>query len=112
MKRNLANLGAKGILGTIGLACAVSFGQSPSPQVASEPVADGWRTASPRDELRPTFSFKRNGGTDGKACLIIQADSREGLDGYWTRSFAVNGGRPYRFSAWRKVENVESPRRS
>ena len=46
------------------------------------------------------------------AILTIQTDGREGLDGYWTKTFPVKGGQHYRFSALRKLENVPSPRRS
>jgi predicted amidohydrolase len=73
---------------------------------------DGWRTAAPRDEIRPQFDYHPTGGRNGKGALVIVADEREGLHGYWTKTFAVAGGRHYRFSALRKVENVASPRRS
>jgi predicted amidohydrolase len=73
---------------------------------------DGWRTAAPREEIRPQFDYKPAGGRDGKGSLIIVADEREGLHGYWAKTFAVTGGKHYRFSALRRVENVASPRRS
>ena len=72
----------------------------------------GWQTAAPRDEVRPQFFYEAKGGPDGKGSFVVQADSREGLDGYWTKTFPVNGGQHYRFSALRRVENVSSPRRS
>jgi predicted amidohydrolase len=80
---------------------------------AAEPALEshGWRTASPRDELRPNF-FTATLGEDGSGVLAISTDAREGLDGYWTKSFPVKGGQHYRFSAMRKLENVPSPRRS
>src|SRR6266516_5555282 len=115
MKRTLSHLYAVGILlGTIASVRSPTpvFGQAHSSPLIPENVPDGWQTAAPRAELRPQFSFKRHGGADGKGTLIIQADAREGLDGYWTRTFAVSGGRVYRFSARRKVEHVTSPRRS
>ena len=74
--------------------------------------SDGWHAAAPRDEIRPQFDYLRTGGPDGKGCLVIAADDREGMHGYWKKSFAVTGGRPYRFFALRKVKNVASPRRS
>jgi len=73
---------------------------------------DGWTAAAPREEIRPKFSNNPNGGPDKKGSLIIQADSREGLDGYWTRTFPVTGNSYYRFRAVRKASNVSSPRRS
>jgi len=75
-------------------------------------VPEGWQPAAPRDEIRPEFSYDPAGGPDGKGSFVIEADAREGLDGYWARSFPVEGGRHYRFQAFRKVENVAIPRRS
>jgi len=72
----------------------------------------GWQTISPRDELRPAFAYDRKGGLDGKGCFAIRADAREGLDGSWTRSFAVEGGKYYHFSASYKAKSVAIPRRS
>src|SRR5439155_16040904 len=68
----------------------------------------GWTTAAPRDEIRPEFSFKPHAGRTGSGSLIIEADGREGLDGYWTRTFPVQGGHYYQFQAFRKTSNVES----
>src|SRR2546425_10133351 len=48
---------------------------------------DGWTGVAQRDEIRPTFLFKKNGGPDNKGSLIIRADDREGLDGHWTKTF-------------------------
>jgi predicted amidohydrolase len=79
---------------------------------SAESVPDGWRTAAPRDEIRPHFSFHAQGGPQRNGSFVIEADSREGLDGYWTKPFPVKGGRYYRFSALRKVEGIASARRS
>ena len=69
---------------------------------------DGWTTASPRDEIKPAFRFEpRDHGT-----FIIESDAREGLLGRWTKTFAVDGGQHYRFSARRKVTGSDSPRRT
>ena len=72
---------------------------------------DGWSTAAPREELRPTFSYAADGGRDAKGGFLIQA-SREGLDGWWTTAVAVEGGRHYRFHAARRVEGVALPRQA
>src|SRR5262249_38645847 len=72
----------------------------------------GWEPASPRDEIRPQFSFDAKGGPKGAGCLSITADDREGLHGYWQKTFPITGGRHYRFHAVRQVENVAVPRRS
>jgi predicted amidohydrolase len=79
---------------------------------AGESIAapDGWQTAAPRDELRPRFAYDAKGGRDGKGAFVIAHDGREGLDGYWTRTFPVQGGRSYRFHAVRKVSAVRVPR--
>ncbi len=68
--------------------------------------AEGWRSVSARDEIRPEFRAEPSGN------LVIRSDEREGLDGHWERTFPVKGGQWYRFSALRRVENVASPRRS
>lgn len=86
------------------------------PGSGQEPAAgsafDGWQTASPREELRPKFGFNPKGGRDAKGSLLIAQDEREGLHGYYTKTFAAKGGSHYRFQAWRRVSHVESPRRS
>ncbi|MGE0130277.1 MAG: carbon-nitrogen hydrolase family protein [Blastocatellales bacterium] len=73
---------------------------------------DGWQTAAPRDEIRPQFDYNPKGGKDGKGALLIIADEREGLDGYWVKTFSITGGKHYRFFALRRVENIAAPARS
>ncbi|MBO0723827.1 MAG: carbon-nitrogen hydrolase family protein, partial [Blastocatellia bacterium] len=77
----------------------------------SQPPA-GWQTAAPRAEISPRFAYLPKGGRDGRGSFAIMADEREGLDGHWKKTFAVDGGKNYRFSALRKAESVTSPRRS
>ncbi len=80
---------------------------------AAEPMPAAWQAAAPRDEIRPKFSFAPMAGrSDEKGTLIIEADAREGLHGFWTRTVPVQGGQHYRFHALRKTTGVESPRRS
>src|SRR5436190_14010877 len=74
--------------------------------------ADGWTTAAPREEIRPQFHQTETGGKSGHGALVIRANEREGLHGWWQKSFSVSGGQYYRFSAWRRTENVAVPRRS
>ncbi len=74
--------------------------------------AGGWQPASPREEIRPQFSYDPKGGPRGEGKLVISADRREGLHGYWKKTFAIAGGKHYRFSSMRKVERVALPRRS
>ena len=71
-----------------------------------------WRTGAPRDEIKPEFRFDPSGGRDGKGSLVIEHDRREGLQGYWVRSFPVDGAAHYRFQASRRVTNVALARRS
>src|SRR5262249_52158999 len=73
---------------------------------------DGWTAAAPRDEIRPTFAFDPRGGPDGSGCFLIRADLREGLAGFWKKSFPVSGGKHYRFTASYQAKGVAVPRRS
>ena len=53
---------------------------------------DGWTAHSPRDEIRPKFAYLREGGPDGPGRLVIEADAREGLMGWWQKTWPVEGG--------------------
>jgi predicted amidohydrolase len=99
------------IVTTILLALALFSAQPISAQGPSI-VPDGWQTASPRDEIRPHFAYNAKGGRSSKGAFIIEADNREGLDGFWVKDFPVSGGRHYHIQAFRKVTNVAMPRRS
>lgn len=79
---------------------------------AATPAPDGWTTAAPREEIQPTFAFNPKGGPDHAGSFVIQADAREGLAGWWTRTFPVKGGQHYRFCVLRKTTHVAVPRRS
>ena len=94
---------------TIVIALAWSFWVAFQIQGAS---ADGWTTAAPREEIRPQFQQQETGGKSGHGAFTISADEREGLHGWWQKTFPVIAGRYYRFSAWRRTENVAVPRRS
>ena len=71
-----------------------------------------WTTAAPREEIRPKFQQTETGGRSGHGDLAIRADEREGLHGWWQKTFPVAAGQHYRFAAWRRIENVAVPRRS
>src|SRR5436190_8986423 len=73
---------------------------------------DGWTTAAPRDEIRPEFAYDPSGGPDGKGCFTIKADRRDGLAGCWQKTFAVSGGKHYRFQTGYQASGVAVPRRS
>jgi predicted amidohydrolase len=81
-----------------------------APAVRTAP--GGWVAAAPRDEIRPDFAYDPQGGPDGQGCLVITADRRDGLDGCWTKSFPVTGGRHYRFTAHYRAEGIAVPRQS
>ena len=66
----------------------------------------GWSALSPREEIRPEFSI------DPKGSLILTHDRREGLDGWFQKSFEVTGGEYFRFQALRTTRRVADPRRS
>lgn len=74
--------------------------------------SEQWMATAPRDEIRPHFEQTHSGGKSGGGALVIRSDEREGLHGWWQRTFPVEGGQYYRFSAWRRAENVAVPRRS
>jgi predicted amidohydrolase len=76
------------------------------------PALAGWQAAAPREEISPTFACDPQGGPDGQGALIIEADRREGLDGYWIKTFPITGGRHYRFHALYRAHKVAVPRRS
>src|SRR3954454_13918344 len=105
---------------TRGLFCLVFLGLLEGPAVATPgqggddgAVAnDGWTARSPRDEIRPAFEYRPGGGPEGRVGLVIQADRREGLMGWWEKAFPVRGGSYYEFRARRKVEGVKTPRRT
>lgn len=78
----------------------------------SDPGPEGWQTRAPREEIRPQFSYKPHGGPDRRGSWIIQTDRRNGLLGWWSKAYPVQGGLSYRFSAVRRCENVSNPRRS
>lgn len=80
--------------------------------LGGEAVPDGWTTAAPRQEIKPRFAYDQQCGPNGNGAFIIEHDQRDGLDGYWVKSFAVTGGKWYRFQACRKATNVASPRQS
>ncbi|MGH9846355.1 MAG: carbon-nitrogen hydrolase family protein, partial [Blastocatellia bacterium] len=104
----------RSLLFTLSLICLtqLAIAQGVVRNSGSAGVPDGWLPASPREEIRPEFAYQPAGGRDGTGSLVITADVREGLDGFWMKSFPVMGGRHYRFLAYRKIENIAAPHRS
>src|SRR3954470_24185544 len=63
-------------------------------------VPAGWTTESVRQEIRPKFTYDPKGGRSGTGSFIIETGQRDGLDGFWTRSFPVEGGKYYSFHGY------------
>jgi predicted amidohydrolase len=101
-------------LSLIGLLHVLALGWLSADRGATSPVRapDGWTTAAPREEIRPTFAYEPTGGVDDRGVFIITAEEREGLDGCWTKTFPITGGIHYRFQAFYRARNVAVPRRS
>jgi predicted amidohydrolase len=93
------------------VSAAAAWGLPANPGSPS-PAPDGWTTTAARDEIRPSFSYDPVGGPDRKGCFVITADQREGLDGWWRKSFPVTGGTHYRFEARYLARGVTAPRRA
>ena len=98
-------------LSAAGFAVPPTTSPTPVPRVTSG-IPAGWTAASPRDELRPAFSFDPAGGPKKGGAFAIAADGREGLHGWFEKTFPVTGGKYYHLRAARKVSGVAVPRRS
>jgi predicted amidohydrolase len=70
---------------------------------------DGWEAKSPREEIRPRFTYDPAGGRNSKGALVIESDGREGLDGHWSKQFPVTGGKQYEFTVYRRITGGQSP---
>jgi len=97
----------KPLSGTILLLTALS-----SLVTAGDPPPEGWSSSTPREEIRPEFTWLSGGGPDGKGAFVIRADDREGLAGFWQKTVKVEGGKHYRFSTVRRAHNVDLIRRT
>ena len=98
------------VLLLVGLASVQPAWAGRSVKAKSNPL-EGWTTKSPRDEIAPDFSINRRGGPAKNGSLVISADMREGLFGWWEKSFDVSGGQFYQFSALYKSTGLEQTRR-
>lgn len=95
-----------------GAACCLLVAMASVSQAEDHAVANGWKFVSPRDEIRPAFAYQAKGGPHGTESLVIEADEREGLFGWWEKTFEIEGGKFYRFAAVRKADGIEVPRRT
>src|SRR5260370_25269459 len=78
-----------------------AWSDAASPAIAGPgtKAPDGWTAEAPRDEIRPAFAFDPTGGPDGKGVFRITADKREGLAGYWEKTFSPDGGKHHPLTA-------------
>jgi predicted amidohydrolase len=79
---------------------------------AAADLPNGWQTEAPRDEIRPKFAFEPSGGPSHTGSFVVMHDQRDGLDGWFQKTFPVSGGRTYRFDVVRKTTHVDVSRRS
>jgi predicted amidohydrolase len=80
------------------------------PEGTSAPA--GWQARAPRDEIRPHFQYDPKGGQKANGSFAIIHDKRDGLDGWWQKTYPIAGGKFYQFHAARQTVDVETPRRS
>ncbi|MDA0832696.1 MAG: carbon-nitrogen hydrolase family protein [Planctomycetota bacterium] len=71
-----------------------------------------WQPQAYRDEIKPEFYIEKGTGRNGGDSLVIQTDERPKLQGFYVRSFPVDGGKHYRFEMFRRVTNVAVPRQA
>ena len=93
----------------------VVFGSAAGQLFASQPAINaphGWTTTAPREEIRPKFDYVAKDGPEGRPSFIIRMGNREGLQGAWTKTYSIKGGKHYRFHALRRTTNVPVARRS
>ncbi|MFO1019775.1 MAG: carbon-nitrogen hydrolase family protein [Planctomycetales bacterium] len=103
----------KSLFGTwVGIVSCLLFVAQMKAAFPAETFPEGWSAMAPREEIRPEFSSISKGGPKGNGSLVIHHDQREGLDGWFQKTFAVKGGEFVRFQAMRKATNVSVPRRS
>jgi len=101
------------LFGVVVLAVSGSAQKPGKPAAAlPSPLPNGWSAHSPRDEIRPTLEYHPAGGPKKDGAFVIRQDDREGLHGWFEKSFPVTGGKHYRFAALRKADGVAVPRRS
>ncbi len=85
---------------------------TPTILLASDRHPPGWTTESPRDEIRPSFSWDARGGVEGHGALSIAADDRDGLMGHWQQTLPVRGDEHFRFSVYRQTDKIGLVRRA
>ena len=75
-------------------------------------LPSGWTAESPREEIAPKFEFNVKGGPGGQGSFCISTDDRSGSFGWFQKSFQVEGGQYYQFSALQRTANLKHARRT
>jgi predicted amidohydrolase len=75
-------------------------------------MSSEWKPTAVRDEIRPTFKSNPSGGPSRHSSIVIVGADNDGTEGHCDKTFPVEGGKFYKFTAYRYVKNVENPRRS
>jgi predicted amidohydrolase len=73
---------------------------------------DGWTFSSPRAEAAPEHFFDPKAGREGKGALVTSTGAGEHWIGCWQKTVTVEGGKYYKFSAWRRYGDMPEARRS
>ncbi|MBL9134726.1 MAG: carbon-nitrogen hydrolase family protein [Verrucomicrobiales bacterium] len=76
------------------------------------PLPEGWQAKAPRAEIRPDFDFHPKGGPNRAGSWVIRHDRRDGLSGWFEKSFEIKGGDWYAFQAVHMTRHVVNPRQS
>ncbi len=100
--RSLRNLGT-----LVFLLCAGAWNVA-----CADELPAGWSQEAARPEIRPIFEWDPRGGPQQQGALLIRADDRQGLAGFWTRSVPVTGGTTYQFAVARRTSGMALSRRS
>ncbi|MEC7566826.1 MAG: carbon-nitrogen hydrolase family protein [Planctomycetota bacterium] len=72
----------------------------------------GWNPKTPRSEIAPDFAYAPKGGPDGQGSFIISSNHQNGSFGWFEKSFAIQGGQYYHFTALQKTRGAKLPRRT
>lgn len=72
----------------------------------------GWTAESPREEIAPDFEYNLKGGPDGQGSFCITTDHRSGSFGWFEKTYEVEGGKYYQFSAVQRTRNLKHSRRT
>lgn len=94
------------------VACVRETCRAAEPPAAPVSAPSGWTTVAVREEISPRFSVAPQGGRGGSLALVAAAEAQPGMNGYWQKSFTVQGGAWYRFQAYRRIDGKGTPRRT